>query len=115
MHEALRHPSTHNVRVPARVVDAVALTEIEEAVMVGVAVYCTRVNLTEMKGQMHILTNVELREALDVAARGVAMNGAEVARNLDLALGADVLEVLVAKNDNLALGNVKRELIKTGR
>lgn len=86
-----------DVGVPAGVVDAVAAEVLLEPVVALVAV-----------------DDVELGVALHVPARWVPLDRPEVAGNLDLALGREVLEVLVAEEDDLALRNEESELVEAG-
>lgn len=54
---------------------------------------------------------VVLQAALDVGADGVDVEGAKVAGKVLLLLNADVLKVLVAEDDDAALGNEQGQLV----
>ena len=49
--------------------------------------------------------DMELGEALYIAARRVLLNRTKVLRNLDLLFGCKILEVLVAEDQDLAFGS----------
>lgn len=54
---------------------------------------------------------MELRVALHVPGRRMTVNWTKVFRNLNLTLGSDVLEVLVAEHDELALGHEQSKFV----
>lgn len=124
--------------MPARLVCAVVETTVlPEALMLSVAVHCkrSRQNLGTHTKSLSLLTDMELRESLDVTGRRVKLDRAKVAvesRNhphvfsttshtisldrlpcyLDLPLRREILEVLVAERDDLPFGDEERELIE---
>lgn len=58
---------------------------------------------------------MELWVTFDVARGGVDLDRAEVTSDLNLAFGAQVLEVLVTEGNELALGDEEGEFIETLR
>jgi hypothetical protein len=57
--------------------------------------------------------DMKLWEAFHVPRRRMPLDGPKVARNLNLPLGSEVLEVLVAEQEDLALGCVERKFVET--
>lgn len=62
---------------------------------------------------MKLLTDVELGISLHVSGRRVSLDRTEVLGELDLSVWTNIFEVLVAEDNDLALSDVKSELVQT--
>jgi hypothetical protein len=102
-----------DVGVPLCVVGAVGAGVLCEAVVLGITVDCKgQCYFTVRIYDKQIRTDVELRVTLHVSRRRMPLDGAEVLGQFDLAVGAKVLEVLIAEDDDLSLCNKESELVQ---